>query len=142
MTTTANRPVDPKPAGLPEHRAELWYLCTGTINSHEIADDTKQMALWIVQQLRLEARVEELTELLYKAKEENGKAAWALSRRQNESDDWRVNKKIKNKLSGDIGKCVGAYPNGFCGFDDPSGVLAVLRDGKVALEFASDWVTA
>jgi hypothetical protein len=51
------RPVDPKPAGLNDDRAEVWYLCTGIVNSHETGDDLKRIALHIREQLRLEAKV-------------------------------------------------------------------------------------
>jgi hypothetical protein len=71
---STNMPVDPKPAGLHEDRAELWYLATGIINSHETGDDLKQMALGIRQQLRLEARTNELTELFYEVKGQRDKA--------------------------------------------------------------------
>lgn len=67
---TTEKPVDPKPPGLYDDRAELWYVATGIINSHETGDDLKQMALGIRQQLRLEARVNELTELFYQVKAE------------------------------------------------------------------------
>ena len=70
MTEQATMPVDPAPTGLYDDRRELWYCCTGIINSHETADDLKQMALGIRQQLRLEARVNELTELFYMVKEQ------------------------------------------------------------------------
>jgi len=53
---TSERPVDPMPKGLPDDRAELWYVCTGTINSHEPSDEVKLMALGIKRQLELEAR--------------------------------------------------------------------------------------
>lgn len=55
----SDKPVDPKPAGLADDRAELWYACTGIVNSHEAGSDLKQMALQIRQQLRLEATVNE-----------------------------------------------------------------------------------
>lgn len=61
-------PVDPVPTGLYDDRRELWYCCTGIVNSHEAGNDLKQMALGIRQQLRLEARVNELTELFYAVK--------------------------------------------------------------------------
>lgn len=64
------RPVDPCPVGLHDDRKELWYCCTGIVNSHETGNDLKQMALSIRQQLRLEARVNELTELFYSVKEQ------------------------------------------------------------------------
>lgn len=68
-------PVDPCPTGLYDDRKELWYCCTGIVNFHETGDDLKQMALGIRQQLRLEARVNELTELFYAVKAERDKLA-------------------------------------------------------------------
>lgn len=64
------RPVDPCPHGLYDDRKELWYCCTGIINSHETGTDLKQMALGIREQLRLEARVNELTAMFYQTKEQ------------------------------------------------------------------------
>lgn len=66
-------PVDPCPAGLYDDRKELWYCCAGIVNHHETGDDLKQLALVIRQQLRLEARVNELTELFYSVKAERDK---------------------------------------------------------------------
>lgn len=68
-------PVDPCPTGLYDDRSELWSCCTGIVNSHETGDDLKQMALGIREHLRLEARVNELTELFYSVKAERDKLA-------------------------------------------------------------------
>lgn len=72
--------VDPKPKGLHEDRSELWYVCTGIVNNHETGDDLKQMALGIREQLRLEARVNELTELFYEMRGQRDKAFLDIAR--------------------------------------------------------------
>lgn len=72
-TRVSEPPVDPCPNGLYDDRKELWYCCAGIVNNHETGDDLKQMAFSIRQQLRLEARVNELTELFYSVRSERDK---------------------------------------------------------------------
>lgn len=73
------QPVDPSPTGLYDDRKELWYCCTGIVNSPETGGDLKQLALGIRQQLRLEARVNELTELFYSMKAERDRGSARLT---------------------------------------------------------------
>lgn len=47
--------IDQYPLGLPEDREELWRVCDITVHSAQIGDGSKQFALFIRQQLRLEA---------------------------------------------------------------------------------------
>jgi hypothetical protein len=84
-----NLPVDPCPAGIYDDRKELWYCCTGIVNHHETGDDLKQMALGIRQQLRLEARVNELTELFYSVKAERDKLKAAIKKHWSQKADDR-----------------------------------------------------
>jgi hypothetical protein len=67
---TDTRHTDSPPEGLYDDRSELWRCCTNIINDQQSSNDLKQMALGIRQQLRLEAGVNELTELFYQVREE------------------------------------------------------------------------
>jgi hypothetical protein len=56
--------TDQYPLGLPEDREELWRACDATVHIAQLGDGAKQFALFIRQQLRLEASLAMALELV------------------------------------------------------------------------------